>query len=164
MLVGNPDKLAFLIERVPEWEADDVYKNGLLFLFINGRMYPKQLRTTTLSTELFVLLDENSPLMNPVINNELYELNSNELFQFISQLTYPADYDKDNDYSYLIDFHEINDSGYSVFIISNDQNIKVLIGKWLEDIIVFIDEIEIRMQEYETIKQQLTIFYNHGKL
>lgn len=163
MLIGDPYKLAFLIERVPEWEG--TYINGLMFLFINGNIYPEQTKTTTLNCELPVLLDENeSPFMNPVKNKELYKMNSHELFNYISKLVYPDDINTDNDYRYLIDFHEINDAGYSIFIISDDCNIKLLVGKWTEQDLLFIDEIEISMQEYETIKRNLVTFYNDGKL
>ena len=39
MLIGNPDKFAFLLEIVPEW-SDDTFINGMLYVFINGAQYP----------------------------------------------------------------------------------------------------------------------------
>ena len=43
MLFGTPDKFAFLIERVPEWE-DVSYVNGIMYVCLNWKMYPDTLR------------------------------------------------------------------------------------------------------------------------
>ena len=69
MLIGNPDKFAFLLEIVPEW-SDDTFINGMLYVFINGAQYPKTLRTTTLSDDIYYLVD-NSSFIHPKINDEL---------------------------------------------------------------------------------------------
>lgn len=161
MIFGNPYKFAFLIERIPEWEG--FWINGIMFVIVNGEIYPKDVRTTTFNSELPDILSSNSAFINPVDNKELYGKGETELFSYIADVTYPHNFDNDNDYSFLIPFHGINDSGYRVFITSNGVNIKILIGKWENEKIKFVDSAEISMQEYDKIKTQIMAFYNGGK-
>lgn len=161
MIFGNPYKFAFLVERIPEWEGSWI--NGMLFVIVNGEVYPKDVRTTTFNSEFSDILSTNSAFINPVDNKELYGKRETELFSYVADVTYPHSFDHDNDYSFLIPFHEINDSGYSFFIISNGVNIKIFVGKWENKKIKFVDATEISMQEYDKIKTQIMAFYNVGK-
>ncbi len=162
MIIGNPDKFAFLIEIIPEWE-DDYFKNGIMFVSVNGEIYPKEVRTTTFNSELPDILGEHSPFINPVSDSELYNHCQPELTKCLADITFPQNIEYDNDYRFLIPFHEINDSGYSFFIISNDRSIKIIVSKWVNDNIEFIDETEISIPNYDKIKSQILAFYNKGK-
>ena len=51
MLLGDPYRFAFLIERIPEWEKTG-WKNGIMFVIINDDVYPKYVRTTTFNSEM----------------------------------------------------------------------------------------------------------------
>ena len=51
MLAGNPDKFAFLIERVSDWESEGRV-NGVMHIYINGKSYPKKLHTTMLNEDI----------------------------------------------------------------------------------------------------------------
>lgn len=159
MIIGNPLKFAFLIERIQDWEVD-YWKNGIMFVIVNDGIYPKEMRTTTFNSEFFDILNSNSAFMNPLIDKELYNKNDLELFHYIADITFPDDLETDNDYRYLIPFHEINDSGYNFFIISNGVNIKILVGRWEDENINLVDCTEISIQEYTEIKSKITIFYN----
>ena len=59
MLLGNPYKFAFLIERIPDWEKGS-WKNGIMFVIINDNIYPKDVRTTTFNSEIPEILDSDS--------------------------------------------------------------------------------------------------------
>jgi len=65
MVIGEPYKMAFILERMAIWEPpDDTFRNGIMFLCVNGEIYPKDVRTTTFYTELPFLLAPESALMN----------------------------------------------------------------------------------------------------
>ena len=111
MLFGNPERFAFLIERVPEWESI-TFINGIMYVYLNGKMYPDSLRTTTLNVDLMFLFDSTMPDFQPKVNENFYAMDTAELFKKLCEITFPDDYDTDNDYSYLIPLQETEDSGY----------------------------------------------------
>ena len=82
MVIGDPYKFGFLIERVEDWEYPP-FINGLMFLYLNKKAYPKELVTTALSTELPELLDESSPLCSPKEDKKLFYMDSDERFDLI---------------------------------------------------------------------------------
>lgn len=159
MIIGNPLKFVFLIERIQDWEVD-YWKNGIMFVIVNDGIYPKEMRTTTFNSEFPDVLNSNSAFMNPSIDKELYNKSDLELFRHMADITFPDDLENDNDYRYLIPFHEISDSGYNFFIISNGINVKILVGRWKFENINLVDCTEISIQEYAEIKSKITIFYD----
>lgn len=161
MLIGNPYKFCFLIERIPEWEGS--YINGIMFVIVNGELYPKEVRTTTFNSEFPDILRPGSAFINPVNDKKLYDKRESELLSYIADVTYPKNDTVLNDYRFLIFFHEINDSGYNFFILSNGENIKILVGKWKNENIEFVDKVIISMQEYNLIKSQIIAFYKDGE-
>ena len=106
MLFGNPERFAFLIERVPEWESI-TFINGIMYVYLNGKMYPDSLRTTTLNVDLMFLFDSTMPDFQPKVNENFYAMDTAELFKKLCEITFPDDYDTDNDYSYQIPLQEI---------------------------------------------------------
>lgn len=100
MLLGNPNKFAFLIERISEWESE-TWKNGIMFVIINGEIYPKNLRTTTFNSEIPGILAQNSAFINPVINEELYEKSESEIIKYMS------DEENENYYRFLSHFMKL---------------------------------------------------------
>lgn len=159
MLIGNPYKFCFMIERIPEWETSFI--NGIMFVAVNDDIYPKEMRTTTFNSELLDILD--SAFTDPVNDKTLYDMSDAELFRHMAETTYPPDEDTLNDYRFHIPFHEICDSGYAFFVITNGENVRILVGKWEGDSLAFVDSTEISLQEYNDIIAQLRSFYNGGK-
>ena len=157
MLIGDPDKFAFLIEKVPSWSAGG-FVNGLLYVYVNGEMFPKELRTTTLSTDLFMLRGfafENLPT-----DKRLYALSDNELFGELRRLRY-SDYftdDEDADEEYRFDFElpELGDCGYHIFAVSGGENVRVLIGHWSGDEFTLVNSAEITFEEFNKIRDEVT--------
>ena len=162
MVIGDPYKFGIIIERMEKLESDS-FKNGIMFLLINGEVYPKDVRTTTFNCELAELLDENSAMRSPVKDKELYVLKSTELFEKLADFTYGKDRDALYDTAYLLPFHEINDTGYSIFIISDGENIRLMVGRWQDDKIILDNEIEMTSQEYFEVIDGLDIFYTKLK-
>ena len=157
--VNYPCDFGFFIERIPEWE-DGTLKNGFMFMMMNSELYPQNVRTTTLSTELYDLLADNSAMKKPVIDKELYHRDSKTLFTAMAERTHGKDYDALYDLSFLIPFQEITDEGWNIFIISDGDNIKIMSGRWQDDKLLYHDEIEMSAQKYFDTIAKLEKFYH----
>ena len=72
MVIGDPCKFGFIIERIRKWEASGTYQSGIVFLFLDNTIYPDTVRNTTLNFDLYHLTRDDSPFMNPVIDSDLY--------------------------------------------------------------------------------------------
>lgn len=150
MLLGNPYKLAFLMERIPEWEIDD-WKSGIMFLIINDNIYPKNVRTTTFNSEMPEILDSDSAFINPIIDKELYVKSDKQIIEFVD------DEEKEKYYRYFIPFHEINDSGYHIYVLSDSCNVKILVCRLEIDKTELVDRLELSVKEYNEIKNRWLI-------
>ena len=156
MILGDPYKFAFLIERIPDWEKGS-WKNVIMFVMINGDIYPKNVRITTFNSEIPEILDPDSAFINPIIDKKLYEKSDSQIVEFVD------DEEKENYYRYFIPFHEINDSGYRFYIVSNNCNVKILVCKLESEKTELVDRLEISIQEYNEIKSQVIDFYNNAE-
>ena len=179
MVIGEPYKMAFILERMNIWEPPgDTFRNGIMFLCVNGEIYPKDVRTTTLGCELPWLLAPESPLMNTVVDKELFKLPSGELLAYLESITYPDDTDDDddidNDYRFVLPFEEISDRGFDVFLVSDGENVRVLVGQdvnrrlspngfIINDGHELASETTITLAELESIRSQLSEFYSSLK-
>ena len=157
MIIGIPNRLCFLIERVPEWE-NETSKNGMMFLCVEDDIYPDCIRTTTINSELCALTASNSAFMNPVIEPDIFSLEENELFSHMMRVTYPENEKSDNDYRYEWDLHEINDAGFRVFSVANGHKVKILVCR-IDPIVELMNVIEMDCVEYNKITQGLLHFY-----
>lgn len=161
MLFGDPDKFALVIEKVPEW-SDDTFTNGLLYVFVNGEIFPKELRTATLSSILHMLMD--SAFVNLTTDRRLYSLPDKELFAKLRALRYPDWFgdggDKDEDYRFDIDLYELSDAGYDIFAVSDGNGVRVLIGYW-EDSERFelVNSVEMMLDEFARVSGELSEYY-----
>lgn len=156
MLIGEPYKFCFLIERIPEWENES-FKNGMMFVCVEDSIYPDNVRTTTLNSELYSLTDMNGAFMNPVIEPDTYLFTENELFQHIMRVTYPEDDELDNDYRYEWEFHEINDAGYRFFSVSDGSKVKILVCR-VNPVEEVLNIIEMEIDKYNSITQKVRSF------
>lgn len=170
MLLGYPYKFAFLLEHIPEWD-DGSFIQGMMFLMINEKIYPNEPWTATFSTELPMLLDEKySPMKNPVVNKELYSVEGRELYDRLMVITHSEELDALYDSSYYLPFMEINDLGWEVFVISDGEKVRLLVGKWNDSKSIdgrqyrekpeFLDEVELTCEEYNSVIDKLEDFYN----
>lgn len=167
MLIGNPDKFAFLIEKVPEW-CGNGFVNGLLYVYVNGEIFPKKIYTTTLS-DVWSLFDY--AFVNPPKDERLYALPDKELFEELLKMRYPdyftdnedEDYsfDEDEDYSFDIEYYEIGDWGYHIFAVSSGENVRVLIGYWRSsEGFELLNSAEITLDELTKMREEFSEYYH----
>ena len=52
MIIGDPYKFAILSGVINEWNIDDTFCNGVLLFCVNGDIYPKEVVTATLGSEI----------------------------------------------------------------------------------------------------------------
>lgn len=157
MLIGDPDKFAFLIEKVPAWSAGG-FVNGLLYVYVNGEMFPKELRTTTLSTDLFMLRDfafENTPT-----DKRLYALSDDDLFAELRRPRYPEYFtdneDADADYRFNLELQELGDCGYDFFALSGGENVRILVGQGsTAEELTLVNSAEITLAKFEKIRDEV---------
>lgn len=169
MLIGNPDRFAFLIEKVPEWISEP-FINSLMYVFVNGEIFPKELRVTTLSDDLMFLLDKEAPYgMFCLVNDEkLYALSDKELFAELRRLRCPwlfDDEDAEYDYRFDLDLDELSLAGYHIFAVSGGENVRILIGFWNEPNGVepkdfeLVNSARITLEEFTKIRDELSEYY-----
>ncbi|WP_295158194.1 immunity 42 family protein [uncultured Ruminococcus sp.] len=160
MVIGESKyyDFGFILERIPEWE-DDSFKNGIMFLMINGAIYPKSARTTTFNCELPDLLSKKSAMISPVVDRELFRLDSETLFEKLADITYGRERDALYDMRYMIPFHEINDARFSVFIVSDGEEVRLLVGKDREVELILDNEIKLNKEKYMKVINKLKEFY-----
>lgn len=150
MIIGNPDKFAFLIEKISDWSSCG-YTNGLMYLYINGRAYPKEMRTASLNAELYALTMENSPLLNPPIDERLFKLPAQELFEKMCEIAFET-----GDYRFQLPCQELGDAGHFVFVVACENDVRIQIGTQQEaDNIVFTDETAVDKKEFANISKRI---------
>ena len=162
MVIGNTYKFGFIIERIREWEASATYQSGIVFLFLDNTIYPDTVRNTTLNVDLYHLTRDDSPFMNPVIDPDLYELEKEQLFKTLYETAYPEDIEADNDYKYVWPLQEIGDAGFDIFSISNGKKIKIFGAKLHIDDVDLLNMVELDMDEYLSIANELKNYVDHG--
>jgi hypothetical protein len=116
--------------------------------------------------------------MNTVVDKELFALPSGELLAYLESITYPDDIedddDIDNDYRFVLPFEEISDRGFDVFLVSDGENVRVLVGQdvnrrlspngfIINDGQELASETTITLAELESIRSQLSEFYSSLK-
>ena len=162
MVIGDPCKFGFIIERIREWEASDTYQSGIVFLFLDNTIYPDTVRNTTLNVDLYHLTRDDSPFMNPVIDPDLYELEKEQLFKTLYETAYPEDIEADNDYKYVWPLLEIGDAGFEIFSVSNGKKIKIFGAKLHIDDVDLLNMVELDLDEYLSIANELKNYVDHG--
>ena len=126
MILGDPYKFAILIDPVESWNTDDTFCNGLLFLCVNGNIYPKGIETATLQHEIELLKDNLSKLAT---DKRLYDLPPQQAFVEIYNITFPENVDIDNDYRFDINPTSLADNDCFVFAVSDGANVRILASK-----------------------------------
>lgn len=129
MVIGNPYVFSIMFDVVYEWNHDTTFNNGLLFMSIDGKIFLSEPTTATLSVELPRLIEN---LKSPTENKEIFHMEKKEAFTYIYGLTFPSDWDIDNDYSYDITPNEFGDRNCFVFMVSSGDKIRILAASELQ--------------------------------
>lgn len=172
MIAGNPDKFAFLIERVGEWESNG-FINGLMYIYMNGKLYPCKLRTTTLNSDLPSLFDDrSSAFVRPKVSRKLYAMNGKKLFKRIRRLRFPFRYsdkpDTDEDYRFDVTLNEMENAGYHLFVVTDGNDVRLLLGGWKykkkDGKFKYLDDVELSAVEYQSIIRRVYFYYRNGMM
>lgn len=126
MIIGDPYKFSIITSGIKEWNIDDAFCNGILLFCVDGNLFPKEIVTATLKCELRILKEK---LMNLTVNEELYNMQKDKAFIQIYNLTFPEDYEVDNDYRFDISPLSLADNNCYVFAVSNGECVRILADK-----------------------------------
>lgn len=126
MIIGDPYKFSIMLDMVEEWNIDSSFYNGILFFSIDGDLFPKEILTSTLKCEIPILLNR---LKNITINNTIFNMQKEEAFLYIYNVTFPEDVNEENDYKYDVSPQEFSDYDYFVFAVGNGKDIRILAAK-----------------------------------
>lgn len=102
MIFDNPYHFAIWKEFVPQ--QSESYKNGLFHFIINGNLYPDDIRTSTLSSDLNEITDNDCALISQPQNNEIFNLPTEIAFKCLFDLTYPESSEKDEYPEQIFDY------------------------------------------------------------
>ncbi|MEB6380842.1 immunity 42 family protein [Leclercia adecarboxylata] len=130
MIFGNPYHFAIWTEFVPQWSES--YKNGLFHLIINGKLYPDDIRTSTLSSDLYEITDSDCALISQPQNDEIFYLSTETAFKRLFDLAYPQPSEQDEYpeqiFDYCIISSNISSRGGCFFAVSNDTSLRIIGG------------------------------------
>ncbi|QIR26084.1 MULTISPECIES: immunity 42 family protein [Kluyvera] len=131
MIFGDPYRFAIWVDPVPEWSES--FLNGFVYIFIKGKMFPDDIRTSTLSVDVFEIIDESSPLVSFPVNEDIFNLKADVAFSSLMSLAYPEssseDEYPDQKFDFCINIPNVNASGMQLFAVSNGIDIKILGAK-----------------------------------
>lgn len=126
MILGDPYKFAVINKTIKEWNIDKTFCNGVLLFCVDGSIYPKEILTATLKSEINPLKES---LKNIAINNELFNMRKEEAFSQIYNITFPIDSDLDNNYQFDITPLSFAEDNCYIFAVSNGVQVRVLASK-----------------------------------
>ena len=153
MIAGNPDRIAFIVERVSDWSSCGC-TNGIMQLYMNGRQYPKELRTAAIDGEINTLLCGKSPIITMPENEELFDLPVQKAAEKLC-----AAASEKGDYRYNVPLQEIEDAGFYLFMVCSDNRTKFILAENKgTDNIVYEDYVIIENDEMVRIKEKLIKF------
>ncbi len=131
MIFGDPHNFAILIQNFQEW-GDDASKNGAFHFCIDGCFFPEEISTSTLWVDVYSLLDNANPLYLFQDDKGIFEKDAKSAFIEMLGMISPELIGEDEpeefeqNYRFQASTENINDFGYVVFAVSNDDLVRVL--------------------------------------
>lgn len=148
MLFGDPYKVAFLLEVVDAW-SDDYFKNGLLFLFLDGEAFSchkdkvkEEVLSLSLATETIPMLCSGgvSSSFDFIESDLLFALEPAAAFIFMLEKHFGIEADEDdwcyddlhdhcfvdNFYGYTLSPQSLMESGCFVFAVASGGKVRIL--------------------------------------
>lgn len=126
MIIGNPYYFAVIFDVAESWNADRTFQNGILFLAVDSEIFPKEIRSATLSYEIPELTES---LKNIPTDEKIFGMPAEKAYSEIYNIVFPDNWDIDNDYSYMISTPSFSDNDYLVFAVSNGEKVRILTAK-----------------------------------
>lgn len=124
MIIGDPYKFAIDMQKIEEWNysGDNTFLNGVLLFFIDGAIFPTEIRTATLISELEPL---KNVLENPIIDKRLFNMEKGDAYMELYDLTFPEN-DADHNYGYHLTPASLSEDHCHVFCVSDGLKTRVL--------------------------------------
>lgn len=126
MILGNPYKFAIILKTIKEWNLDEAFCNGILLFCIDGSIFPKEILTATLKSEIGQLREN---LENIAVDTSLFYAENGRAFKQIYNMIVPADFTLDNDYRFDITPLSFADDNCYTFAVSNGTQVRILAAK-----------------------------------
>ena len=167
MIAGNPDTFAIITEKVANWRTDDKI-SGMLHVCVNGVAYPRKPRATDVERDIRRLFNEDVfAFSSPKISRKLFGMKGKKLFNRLREMRFPKLYSSDraadDDRRFDAVFIGPASAGYHVFVISDGQDVRVLIGRRKKKKhggrLRYIDDVVISAEEYQRTVSRLYLFY-----
>ena len=87
MIIGNPYCFAVVFEVVECWNVDRTFQNGILFLAVNGEIFPEEIQSATLSFEVSKLTDS---LKNIPVDEKIFSMPVKKAYSEIYNKVFPV--------------------------------------------------------------------------
>ncbi|MBO4214653.1 MAG: hypothetical protein J5717_13975 [Lachnospiraceae bacterium] len=123
MLVGNPYKFSLFIQRINEWNVDNLDSYGVILFSISGFLIPDEIENVCTKREAQMLIERLSAIPE---NKEIFEGDNKDSIEQLLSITFPNDYNKDNDYSFFVTPEEIADRGFFIFAVRSRDRVRIL--------------------------------------
>ncbi|WP_373203788.1 immunity 42 family protein [Citrobacter amalonaticus] len=131
MIFGDPYRFAIWIEYVPQW--GDSIKNGFFYFFLNGSMYPNDIRTSTLFVDYDDVIDSENALIAMPSDDKIFNASTDKAFEYLYKMAYPQPTPEDEYPDGICKFNAsptiILESGACFFAVSNKNFVRILGGK-----------------------------------
>ena len=133
MIIGDPYKFAFIIDLVPYWNEQYNTKNGIFFFCMEGKLFPKEIDTAALDTDIYYFFEyQPSSLVTLPVNIFLFNMDKITAFKQMHNLSYPEILDLSDVNDIIIyENHKcstltIEDNHYYFYAVSNGNQVRIL--------------------------------------
>lgn len=130
MVIGDPYKFSILFDRVKSWNVSLNDNNGFFGVSIDGKMFPDMVINAIIPVSLFELKNSLSGIP---VNEEIYNLETNDAFKALYNLVYPKN-DDYNDYRYELATADLTDNNNLIFAVCGKEKVKIFAAKLEYDI------------------------------
>lgn len=131
MIFGDPYRFAIWIEHVPQW--GDSIKNGFFYFFLNGSMYPNDIRTSTLFVDYDDVIHPENALIAMPQDDKIFNASTDKAFEYLYKMANPQPTPEDEYSEGIWKFNAsptiIQESGACFFAVSNKDLVRILGGK-----------------------------------
>lgn len=184
IIIGDVYKFAILVAYMPDWNVNAVpwnnegsSGNGILLYSIDGHLFPSEILTTPLGTDLNYLVTQES--FKPPINLNYFYMNKEDAFKSMLFLARPmyVDITSENEFDemYFLEMPTANaEANCYFFYVSDGSKVRILGAKLHEndelggafynqkEKPVEIYEAILSIQEFQSLLDGLIAFYEKG--
>ncbi|MBR3919598.1 MAG: hypothetical protein IKJ59_12835 [Clostridia bacterium] len=131
MIIGDPYVFSVIFDRVKQWNSTQSDNNGFFALSVYGELFPKCIINAVVDTSL---LEVWKSLNNIPVDDELFSMCKEKALNRLCDLVYPSDWGIDNDYRYELAPTALTDKNCYVFVVSNNDKIRIIAAELDYDI------------------------------